>query len=267
MTHPTRQTLAEYVTQGSRQALQMQTVGQERFAREIAAGHDYEEAYRRAYGLPPRSGCLGEAQRMARLPHIVARVMQLRTASIDGLEVKREMLLENLLWAVNTARERGSTTEVRKCIESIGKLFGLVVDRIEASVMGQFTVMKEVSVNGSDLVFDVGSGAPVIIKGDRVDGQDIAKNASLATGTAQDAFKSVVNAGGTNTLLALQNTSRELPARPYEGDAVPIEALLDDIGQSGTNALQDAIRHAHKGRCKVQSAEDKEAARLLGEYS
>ena len=74
-----RASLAELVLGENNTAQVEIAIGQERFARELAAGHNYETAYARAYGLnTERNNCAAEAMRLARLPHIVARVMQLR---------------------------------------------------------------------------------------------------------------------------------------------------------------------------------------------
>lgn len=197
--------------------------------------------------------------------------MQLRTASIKGYVVEREMLLENLLWAVNTARERGSTTEVRKCIEAIGKLFGLIIDRVEADVMNRFTMMKDVTVDGSNLMFDVGSGEPVIIKGERQEVlQNMQEMQGPASASSQDAIKSVVKAGDTNALEALQNASKTLPMKPVDLDDVPLEGFIDleglGEGEQVVRGGQRAKRTSKLQNTQGESLSDEEAL-LLGEIA
>lgn len=201
--------LAELLYGCNAQEIALGAAGQEKFCRLVAAGHTLENAYAMAYELDrdKRSNCAGEAMRLSRAPHIVARIMQIRAAGIRGYTVQREDLLEPLLWALNTARQNNNTETVRKIVMDIGKLFGLVIDKIQADISGQFTVMKEVTVDGNALVFDIGSGQQVHIKGDSID--------SSSTGY-EDTDGELDILEGSSPQAVLQNSFKELPMQSLE---------------------------------------------------
>lgn len=252
--HP--QTLAELMYGSNSQEIALGAIGQEKFCRLVAAGHTYENAYALAYNIDKnRTGCNDAALRLSRAPHIVARIMQIRAAGIRGYTVKREDLLEPLLWALNTARQNHSTDQVRKCVMDIGKLFGLVIDKVQAEISGQFTVMQDVQIDGNSLVFDVGSGKPISIKGERVDGMEPVAplSATRAITSPDDTSDTLQGEGGTSPLDALQNTFKTLPAQPVDLDleALPVDATLDMVGMA--RDTQDVVKGKRKGS-KVQGA-------------
>jgi hypothetical protein len=246
-----------------KQEIQLGAVGQEGFCQAVAAGFDYPAAYRRVYKVPNNIQTQTAAFRLARAPHIMARIMQLRAEGIKGFVVKREDLLEPMLWALNTSRDRGNAGEVRKSIETIGKLFGLVIDKMEAEVMHKFQVMKDVTVSGDNLVFDIGSGEPVVIHGQRVDGEPPARNAEITqVNEPQTTLDTLRVAGGTDPLAALQNASTELPAQSVmlNAESIPVEARLD-VASAVKKARGGGIprKQQHSGERLVRRRADNEA--------
>lgn len=201
--------LAELLYGCTRQEIALGAAGQEKFCRLVAAGHTLENAYAEAYAISTQetNTCAAPALRLSRAPHIVARIMQIRAAGIRGYTVQREDLLEPLLWALNTARQNNNTETVRKIVMDIGKLFGLVIDKIQADISGQFTVMKEVTVDGNALVFDIGSGQQVHIKGDSIE--------ASSTGY-EDTDGELSSSGGSSPQAVLQNAFKELPVQSME---------------------------------------------------
>lgn len=254
-------TLASLLMGDNKQEIALGSVGQEQFCRLVAAGHTYEGAYRRAYDVGEKTVCWDAAQRLARAPHIVARVVQIRTLGIKGFSVERDMLLENLLWALNTARENHSTDQVTKIVMAIGKLFGLVIDKVEASVMGQFQVMKDVQVDGSELVFDIGSGQSLHIKGDKVDGQAPAPRliGAQAIDNPRNSITEVAVEGGGEVLDALQNVLKTPPTKPValRASELPVDAMLD--GPSSRVGRRNKVARAHGVPRDLMTEEELEA--------
>lgn len=257
--------LASYLFGGSTQELAMGSVGQEKFCQIVAAGHTIERAYREAYGVPDNVQAAPAALRLSRAPHIVARIAQIRAASIAGFQVERGMLLENLLWALNTARERGATDQVRKIIMDIGKLFGLVIERSEAEVMHKFQVMKEVTLDGNALAFDIGDGKTINIKGERVEGQEApyGLSSTQAIVNAQDSTESLASSDGVAPLAALQNAAKSLPSEPVALDieALPVDARLD-VGESA--GVKKRRAGAKRGKVSVAGAKSEAQPAPLG---
>lgn len=203
--------IADYIFGGEKLTLQIGSPEQEVFCQYVAAGYSYAEAYAAAYEeRRSTSSVEAMASRLSKQPHVIARIMQIRAKGLVGFEVERGVLVENLLWALNTARERGATDQVRKIVMDIGKLFGLVIDKAEAEVMHKFQVMKDVQVDGAALVFDVGDNKSVHVKGERVEGE-------LPTPNLQS----------TQTILTPPDTTGELDA----GELSPFQAL-EKIGKT-----------------------------------
>lgn len=200
--------LADLLYGMTKTEIEMGSAGQEHFCRLVASGLTAEAAYRQAYSVTKDYQCWPEATRLSRAVHIVARIMQIRAEGLNGYVVQRQVLLEPLLWALNTARERGNTSEVRKCVMEIGKLFGLVVDKSEADVLHQFQVMKDVTINGDQLVFDVGSGQQVHVKGESIKGAQV---------VAADMNGEPVDLGEVSPLSVLQNAFKGRPMKPIDG--------------------------------------------------
>lgn len=248
-------TLSELMYGATAREIQIGSVGQEKFCRLVAAGHTIETAYAVAYDLDPkRKNCAAEALRLSRAPHIVARIMQIRAASVRGYSVKREDLLEPMLWALNTARNNHSPDLVRKVVMDLGKLFGLVIDKVEANVMGQFTIMKEVTVNGDELVFDIGSGKTLNVKGERYAERE--SMADIAVRQPIDATSTLEGEGGTTPLDALQNTFKTLPVQPIELDTMELGLLatLDVVGDE--EQAQDVVVKGKRPATKAARARD-----------
>jgi len=150
------------------------TALQEKFCQLMADGFQQSYAYKELHPKMDMDNCYSAASVLMRRPHIIARVAQLRAEAIDGFDVSRNFLLESLLWALNTARERGSTDQVRKIIMDIGKLFGLVIEKSEADVLHRFQVMKDVTLNGNTLDFNIGDGKVIDVKGEKISEVDTA---------------------------------------------------------------------------------------------
>lgn len=257
--------LASYLFGGSTQEIALGSVGQEKFCQIVAAGHTIEAAYRAAYGVADNVQAAPAALRLSRAPHIVARIAQIRAASIAGFQVERGMLLENLLWALNTARERGATDQVRKIIMDIGKLFGLVIERSEAEVMHKFQVMKEVTLDGNALAFDIGDGKTINIKGERVEGQEApyGLSSTQAIVNAQDSTESLASSNGVAPLAALQNAAKSLPSEPVALDieALPLEARLE-VGEA--ERVKKRRAGAKRGKVSVAGAKSEAQPAPLG---
>lgn len=257
--------LANMLFAGTAQEILMGAAGQEKFCRLVAAGFTHAHAYAEAYEMADKgdSRAAINSIRLMRQPHIVARIMQLRASSVKGLTVNRDLLLEPLLWALNTARDRGNTDQVRKIVMDIGKLFGLVIDRMEAEVSGQFQVMRDVTVEGSTLMFDIGSGQTVSVRGDKVAAVEGAQAAFSLTNPSNAIKRAVENDEHESTKLTENDFKRDTDSAILEiSDELPPEALLD--------ALIDLPKPTRKGRVSkrdmdMQAAIAEEQAAAWGE--
>ncbi len=141
---------------------------QEKFCQLMADGFQQSYAFKELHPTMSMENCHSGASVLMRRPHVIARVAQLRAEAVEGFDVSRNFLLENLMWGLNVARERESTDQVRKYVMDIGKLFGLVIEKSEADVLHKFQVMKDVTVNGNTLDFNIGDGKVIDVKGEKI---------------------------------------------------------------------------------------------------
>jgi hypothetical protein len=136
------------------------TAKQEAFARRLADGEKQADAYRQAYRSDRMAApaVWSEASRLARHPHVAARIDQLkaeaeemrRMAALD----REEAILKRLEHEAMTARTDGARV---KALELLGKHLGMFTDRvvveapdrteaeIENAILGRLAQLKLVA--------------------------------------------------------------------------------------------------------------------------
>lgn len=97
------------------------------------------------------------AKKLLERANVQSLIWDLRRAKGAGYAVEREGLTEALIWAINRARQNGDVKEVRGAVMDLAKLHGLVVDKADITNSHNFQVMDQVTIDGSKLIFDIGS--------------------------------------------------------------------------------------------------------------
>jgi phage terminase small subunit len=110
----------------------------ERFAQELAKGKTQVEAYAHA-GYKPHDG---NSFRLSGNERILARVSELLGRSAEKAEVTIDWLREQLAGDHKLARELGQASAAVSATNSIGKLYGLIVERKEVGRPGEFESMN-----------------------------------------------------------------------------------------------------------------------------
>jgi len=141
----------------------------ERFAQELAKGQSQVEAYESA-GYKPDDG---HSARLAGNGRIQARVAELLNKSAEKAEVTIDWLREQLQGDHKLARELGQASAAVSATNSIGKLYGLIVERKEVGRPGEFESMNadqlreyiareapELGARGQAAALTNGSGKP-----------------------------------------------------------------------------------------------------------
>lgn len=77
------------------------------------------------------------------------------------MQVDRNLLSRNLLEVYGKAQTKGQLDQMRKTTMDLGKLHGLIVDRQDINTNHQFQIMRDVTIDGQALQFDVGVGVPL----------------------------------------------------------------------------------------------------------
>ena len=147
----------------------LQNPKHERFAQELAKGKSQVEAYELA-GYKPNDG---HACRLAGNGRILARIDELLERSAKKVEITIDWLRDQLLGDHALARELGQTSAAVSATNSIGKLYGLIVERKEVGRPGEFESMNadqlreyiareapELGAGGQTAAFTNGSGKP-----------------------------------------------------------------------------------------------------------
>ena len=114
----------------------------ERFAQELAKGKSQVEAYELA-GYKPHDG---NSFRLSGNERVLARVSELLERSAEKVEITIDWLRDQLIGDHKLARELGQTSAAVSATNSIGKLYGLIIDRKETGRPGEFE-----SMNADDL--------------------------------------------------------------------------------------------------------------------
>lgn len=117
------------------------TPSQEAFAQAVASGSSLTLAYRSSYYVSPDSDpatATEAASRTAALPHVSARITQLKAETVASLAKKRGWNLERLVDEAETnlhgAREDRDWSPANSALTMIGKATGLLADTPNAPV-------------------------------------------------------------------------------------------------------------------------------------
>ena len=139
----------------------------ERFAQELAKGKSQAEAYVDAgYAGHESSAC-----RLQSNAKIQARIDELLERSAKKVEITIDWLRDQLIGDHELARELGQASAAVSATNSIGKLYGLIVERKEVGRPGEFESMNadqlreyigretaELGARGTPAAFTNGSG-------------------------------------------------------------------------------------------------------------
>ena len=110
----------------------------ERFAQELAKGKSQVEAYELA-GYKPNDS---HAARLVGNGRIQGRIDELLERSAKKVEITIDWLRDQLIGDHALARELGQTSAAVSATNSIGKLYGLIVERKEVGRPGEFESMN-----------------------------------------------------------------------------------------------------------------------------
>jgi phage terminase small subunit len=109
------------------------TAKQERFARLFVELGNASEAYRQAYQpklLSPH-GVKCEGYKQSHHPMVLQRIEELREIRQSDMEWSRDRLVYELFQRSKEARDAGHFSASIKALEVIGKLAGVLVDKVE----------------------------------------------------------------------------------------------------------------------------------------
>jgi hypothetical protein len=102
----------------------------ERFAQELAKGKTQVESYAQA-GYKPHDG---NSFRLSGNERIIARVNEILGRAAKKVEVTVDYLYGLLVEDRDLARELGQTSAAVSAVNSIGKLYGLMIDRKDVTI-------------------------------------------------------------------------------------------------------------------------------------
>lgn len=117
------------------------TPKQEKFAALIAGGMDQTNAYRESHDVKPTTKMLSIAQnasKLAALPHVAARIAEIRKPVIDKLGAEARITLESHLQKLadlrDAAEKDGKYDAAVKAEIARGKAAGIVVEKKEMTL-------------------------------------------------------------------------------------------------------------------------------------
>lgn len=85
-------------------------------------------------------------------------IIQLRVLGQIKHGISREFLTEEYLLNLGHCKFERKRAETNKTVENLGKLHGLIIDKQDVNTNHNFQVMKDVTLDGEALTFDVGQG-------------------------------------------------------------------------------------------------------------
>jgi len=182
------------------------TAKQERFAQLVASGSSNTAAYREAYDSTGSSSVV-QASRLASKVNVTLRIQEIQGMAAAEESWTRGRLLRLLFCRSEAAYEAGQYSASLKGLELIGKITGLLTDRVEHTgtiehahyaqlTMDQLQAIAAASepaaLPAGQAVNEPGTpGKPVIIL---ESGQDLPQPGSLAAAAAPDHSDDVANA-------------------------------------------------------------------------
>jgi len=125
-------------------------------------GGNFARAYEEAYstGKLQKHQIYARGHDVLQIPQVSLYIMQHRAALGAKTNVDRDLLTENMLWAMNNARNIGALSVVSKTAMELAKLHGLIVEKHEVDNTHKFQVMESIQVGGQELTFNIGEGKP-----------------------------------------------------------------------------------------------------------
>jgi phage terminase small subunit len=110
------------------------TPKQEKFCQIFAATGNATKAYRTAYNVRPDTDVAihyVEASRLLKLPHVAARVAELRAIIRDANLMTLDAILHDLSEITEQAKERGQMAAAVSAITAKARLAGILPDRVQ----------------------------------------------------------------------------------------------------------------------------------------
>ena len=121
----------------------LQNQKQERFALEFAKGQSAQRAYKLA-GYKAVNGVASAAiTQLLNNINVKNRITELRQPVIARTQITLESLTEMYLEDRRDAKAAGQTGVARLCADSLGKLYGLFIERHEHGGVGDFERMSD----------------------------------------------------------------------------------------------------------------------------
>ena len=170
------------------------TVKQEKFAQLVASGSSNTAAYREAYDSTGSSTTV-QASKLAAKGNVAVRIAEIQSTAAAEESWTRGRLLRLLSMRSEAAFEAGQYAASLKALELIGKVTGLLTDRVEHTgtiehahysqlTMDQLQAIAAASEPAAQPAVEPGTpGKPVIIL---ESGQDLPHPGSLAMAAAAD---------------------------------------------------------------------------------
>ena len=156
----------------------MLTVKQERFAQLFVELSNASEAYRQSY-LPKRlspNGVKCEAYKLTHHPAVMERIEELRDVRRSDMEWSRERLVYELFQRSKEARDVGQFSASIKALEVIGRLAGVLVEKVEHT--GRISHYAELTIE--QLEHLALQGAQAAIELQVVEGEVVSEEVVLA---------------------------------------------------------------------------------------
>ncbi len=128
----------------------------------IDNGGNFAEAYKAAYSTDNMKlhNIYAKGHETLSVPQVQLYIDQHRAALGRKMNIDREYVTENMVWALHNARNAQNPTAVAKTAMELAKLHGLVIEKHEVDNTHKFQVMESIEVDGEKLVFNVGDGKP-----------------------------------------------------------------------------------------------------------
>ena len=178
------------------------TAKQERFAQLVASGSSNTAAYREAYDSTGSSSVV-QASRLASKVNVTLRIQEIQGMAAAEESWTRGRLLRLLFCRSEAAYEAGQYSASLKGLELIGKITGLLTDRVEHTGTIEHAHYAQLSMQQLQAIAAASEpvplpaaepatpGKPVIIL---ESGQDLPHPGSLAAAAAPDHSDDVANA-------------------------------------------------------------------------
>ena len=98
-----------------------------------------------------------ESGKLIKNPLITVRLEAIRAENGLNITINREFITTSLLTIMHKAVHSDKPELARKTANDIARLHGLIIEKQDVNMNNNFTVMKDVTLEGDKLIFDVGS--------------------------------------------------------------------------------------------------------------